>query len=134
LQRAENLLNQGDYAFSFSPSGRIKRLQGPFLSDDEILRIVEFLKGQAKPEYQELHLEVADETSDDSAEVTDEKYREAVALVTNLGQASISLIQRKLRIGYNRAARMIEKMEEDGIVGPSDGVKPREVYRKMVDI
>jgi S-DNA-T family DNA segregation ATPase FtsK/SpoIIIE len=115
-------------------SGRIKRLQGPFLSDDEILRIVEFLKEQAKPEYQELHLEVAEETSDDSAEVTDEKYREAVVLVTNLGQASISLIQRKLRIGYNRAARMIEKMEEDGIVGPSDGVKPREVLRKMVDI
>jgi len=131
---AENLLNQGDMLFLSPRSGRIKRLQGPFLSDDEILRIVEFLKGQAKPEYQELHLEVADETSDDSAEVTDEKYREAVALVTNLGQASISLIQRKLRIGYNRAARMIEKMEEDGIVGPSDGVKPREVYRKMVDI
>jgi len=131
---AENLLNQGDMLFLSPRSGRIKRLQGPFLSDDEILRIVEFLKEQAKPEYQELHLEVAEETTDDSAEVTDEKYREAVELVTNLGQASISLIQRKLRIGYNRAARMIEKMEEDGIVGPSDGVKPREVYRKMVDI
>jgi len=131
---AENLLNQGDMLFLSPRSGRIKRLQGPFLSDDEILRIVEFLKEQAKPEYQELHLEVAEETSDDSAEVTDEKYREAVVLVTNLGQASISLIQRKLRIGYNRAARMIEKMEEDGIVGPSDGVKPREVLRKMVDI
>ena len=131
---AENLLNQGDMLFLSPRSGRIKRLQGPFLSDDEIMRIVEFLKEQAKPEYQELHLEVAEETSDDSADVTDEKYREAVELVTNLGQASISLIQRKLRIGYNRAARMIEKMEEDGIVGPSDGVKPREVFRKMVDI
>ena len=131
---AENLLNQGDMLFLSPRSGRIKRIHGPFLSDDEILRIVEFLKEQAKPEYQELHLEVAEETADESADVTDEKYREAVALVTNLGQASISLIQRKLRIGYNRAARMIEKMEEDGIVGPSDGVKPREVYRKMVDI
>jgi S-DNA-T family DNA segregation ATPase FtsK/SpoIIIE len=131
---AENLLNQGDMLFLSPRSGRIKRIHGPFLSDDEILRIVEFLKEQAKPEYQELHLEVTEETADESADVTDEKYREAVALVTNLGQASISLIQRKLRIGYNRAARMIEKMEEDGIVGPSDGVKPREVYRKMVDI
>ncbi len=131
---AENLLNQGDMLFLSPRSGRIKRIHGPFLSDDEIRRIVEFLKEQAKPEYQELHLEVAEETADDSADVTDEKYREAVALVTNLGQASISLIQRKLRIGYNRAARMIEKMEEDGIVGPSDGVKPREVLRKMMDI
>jgi S-DNA-T family DNA segregation ATPase FtsK/SpoIIIE len=131
---AENLLNQGDMLFLSPRSGRVKRIHGPFLSDDEILGIVEFLKGQAKPDYQELHLEVAQETADDSADVADEKYREAVALVTNLGQASISLIQRKLRIGYNRAARMIEKMEEDGIVGPSDGVKPREVLRKMVDI
>jgi S-DNA-T family DNA segregation ATPase FtsK/SpoIIIE len=131
---AENLLNQGDMLFLSPRSGRIKRLQGPFLSDDEIVRIVQFLKEQAKPEYQELHLEVAEETTDDTDDVTDEKYREAVELVTNLGQASISLIQRKLRIGYNRAARMIEKMEEDGIVGPSDGVKPREVFRKLVDI
>jgi S-DNA-T family DNA segregation ATPase FtsK/SpoIIIE len=131
---AENLLNQGDMLFLSPRSGRIKRIHGPFLSDDEIRRIVEFLKEQAKPEYQELHLKVAEETADDSADVTDEKYREAVTLVTNLGQASISLIQRKLRIGYNRAARMIEKMEEDGIVGPSDGVKPREVLRKMMDI
>ena len=131
---AENLLNQGDMLFLSPRSGRIKRIHGPFLSDDEIFRIVDFIKTQAKPEYQELHLESSKETSDDTTEVTDEKYREAVTLVTNLGQASISLIQRKLRIGYNRAARMIEKMEEDGIVGPSDGVKPREVYRKMVDI
>jgi S-DNA-T family DNA segregation ATPase FtsK/SpoIIIE len=132
---AENLLNQGDMLFLSPRTGRITRIQGPFLSDDEIIRIVEFLKSQAKPEYQELHLENAEDISDENPiEITDEKYQEAVALVTNLGQASISLIQRKLRIGYNRAARIIEKMEEEGIVGPSDGVKPREVLRKMVDI
>lgn len=131
---AENLLNQGDMLFLSPRTARLKRIHGPFLSDDEILKVVDFLKAQARPEYQELHLEAPEEGSGESIEDMDEKYREAVALVTSLNQASISLIQRKLRIGYNRAARIIERMEEEGIVGPSDGIKPREVLRKMVDI
>ncbi|MBW1679490.1 MAG: DUF87 domain-containing protein, partial [Deltaproteobacteria bacterium] len=131
---AESLLNQGDMLFLSPRTTRLKRIHGPYISDDEILRIVDFLKAQAKPEYRELRLEVTEEDANESIEDTDEKYREAVTLVTSLGQASISLIQRKLRIGYNRAARIIEKMEKDGIVGPSDGAKPREILRKMVDI
>jgi len=131
---AENLLNQGDMLFLSPRTARIKRIQGPYISDDEIIRVVNFLKDQAKPQYEELQLESPEEEYNESIEDTDEKYKEAVALVTSLEQASISLVQRKLRIGYNRAARIIEKMEQEGIVGPSDGVKPREVLRKMVDI
>ena len=70
----------------------------------------------------------ADEKSDLEAMESDEKYEEAVELVLKTGQASISMLQRKLRVGYNRAARMIEAMEVRGIVGPSDGVRPRDVY------
>ena len=131
---AENLLNHGDMLFLSPRTPTLKRIHGPYISDEEIIKIVNFLKAQAEPEYQELHLESVEEEVSESFEDIDEKYREAVKLVTSLGQASISLIQRKLRIGYNRAARIIEKMEEEGIVGPSDGVKPREVLRKMVDI
>ena len=73
-------------------------------------------------------VEESEETGDkDSAEDYDEKYDEAVAIVCETGQASISMVQRRLRVGYNRAARMIEIMEKEGIVGPSDGAKPREV-------
>lgn len=132
---AENLLNQGDMLFLSPRTARLKRIHGPYIADDELQNIVDFLRTQAKPEYQELHLVSPEEDSqEESSGDIDEKYREAVELVTSLEQASISLIQRKLRIGYNRAARIIEKMEEDGIVGPSDGVKPREVLRKMMDI
>jgi S-DNA-T family DNA segregation ATPase FtsK/SpoIIIE len=132
---AENLLNQGDMLFLSPRTARLKRIHGPFISDDEIRKIVTFLAAQAKPEYQELDLDLTEDgVGEESAGEVDEKYQEAIELVTSLGQASISLVQRKLRIGYNRAARIIERMEEDGIVGPSDGVKPREVLRKMMDI
>lgn len=131
---AENLLNQGDMLFLSPRTGRLRRIQGPYISDEEIGATTNYLKDQARPEYQELRLEVGEEEDFESTGEADEKYQEAVTLVTSLGQASISLIQRKLRIGYNRAARIIEKMEEEGIVGPSDGVKPREVLRRMVDV
>lgn len=131
---AENLLNQGDMLFLSPRTAKLKRIHGAYIGDDDILTIVNFLKNQAQPEYRELRLGVPEESAAESTGDVDEKYQEAVELVTGLGQASISLVQRKLRIGYNRAARIIEKMEEDGIVGPSDGVKPREVIRKMVDI
>ncbi len=132
---AENLLNKGDMLFMSPRTPRLKRIHGPFISDDEITRVVNFLKAQARPEYRELRLRSSEEEFEDGHDgAVDEKYREAVELVTSLEQASISLIQRKLRIGYNRAARIIEKMEEDGIVSASDGVKPREVLRKMIDI
>jgi len=92
--------------------------------------VVEFLKKQGKPVYEKSILELkpaGEGTSDD--EDIDERYDDAVALVAEARQASISMIQRRLRIGYNRAARIIEKMEQEGIVGPSDGTsKPREVF------
>ncbi|HPP06912.1 MAG TPA: DNA translocase FtsK, partial [Syntrophorhabdaceae bacterium] len=85
---------------------------------------------QGGPDYQEEILEERDE-NEPNDDIEDEKYREAVEFVMEKGEASISMIQRRFRIGYNRAARIMEKMEKDGIVGPSDGVKPREVIKRQ---
>jgi S-DNA-T family DNA segregation ATPase FtsK/SpoIIIE len=91
-------------------------------------RITDYLKDQKKPEYDaEVTETVSPETAEAENPEADEKYDEAVALVTRTRQASISMVQRHLRIGYNRAARIIEMMEKEGVVGPSDGAKPREV-------
>ncbi|MCX8109820.1 MAG: DNA translocase FtsK 4TM domain-containing protein [Syntrophorhabdaceae bacterium] len=127
---AESLLGYGDMLFMSPGLGRIQRLHGPFVSEGEIKRIVEFLKGQASPVYQNEILEEKEE-QDSEDNIDDEKYKEAVEFVMEKGEASISMIQRRFRIGYNRAARIIEKMESDGIVGPSDGVKPREVLKRQ---
>ena len=90
--------------------------------------LIEFLKKQQKPIYKEDILKPLPENADESdKDEYDEKYDQAVALVTETRQASISMIQRRLRVGYNRAARMIEMMEREGVVGQSDGSKPREV-------
>ncbi|MGB5424587.1 MAG: DNA translocase FtsK, partial [Desulfobacterales bacterium] len=88
----------------------------------------DYLKDQKKPEYDEEVTETVNpETAQTENTEADEKYDEAVALVTRTRQASISMVQRHLRIGYNRAARIIEMLEKEGVVGPSDGAKPREV-------
>jgi S-DNA-T family DNA segregation ATPase FtsK/SpoIIIE len=100
----------------------------------ELVRIVEFLKEQKQPEYDyEVTQAPAEETDPEGAEEHDERYDDAIALITRTRQASISSIQRHLRIGYNRAARIIEMMEKEGVVGPSDGVKPREVLVRNYD-
>jgi len=89
------------------------------------------LKKQQKPIFlTDIFKVKAELEEDESDEEYDEKYEEAVTLVTRTGQASISMIQRKLKVGYNRAARMVETMEKEGVVGPSDGIKPRNVYAK----
>lgn len=127
---AETLLGDGDMLFLPPGVGRLTRIHGAYVSEEEVQRVTEFLRGQRKPQYDESVLaEVAqdEEQAEEGAEL-DEKYDEAVALVLQTGQASISMVQRRLRVGYNRAARMIEAMERQGIVGPSDGVRPREVY------
>jgi S-DNA-T family DNA segregation ATPase FtsK/SpoIIIE len=128
---AENLLGQGDMLFLPPGVGRIVRIHGAFISEEEVHKVTDFLKAQMKPDYDSTIITQVTKDEESEAEddiETDEKYDKAVDLVIQSGQASISMIQRKLRVGYNRAARMIEAMEKSGIVGPSDGVKPRDVY------
>jgi len=126
---AETLLGNGDMLFS-DRGTKLRRVHGAFLSDDEVHRVVEFLKKQAKPVYDMDILKPREEDSEDGApadDFHDEMYDQAVAIVCETRQASVSFIQRRLQMGYNRAARMVEQMEREGIVGPANGAKPREV-------
>ena len=112
-------------------TAQLKRIHGAYISEKETSDIVEFWKKQGSSAYddammQEIECE-EDPSSPEGEDEIDERYDEAVALVTQTGQASISMVQRRLRVGYNRAARMIEMMEKEGVVGPADGAKPREV-------
>jgi S-DNA-T family DNA segregation ATPase FtsK/SpoIIIE len=133
-QGAEHLLGSGDMLFLPPGTASIQRIHGAYVSEGEIRRVCDFLKEQARPEYDPTVLRVDRESDDEMTdEDLDEKYDEAVALVTRLRQASVSLIQRHLRVGYNRAARMIERMEAEGVVGPSDGSKPREVLARALE-
>lgn len=128
---AETLLGMGDMLFLPPGTGLLQRVHGAFVSELEVKRVVDFLQKQGSPEYDKSILEAPPAASgDDTDDVdNDEKWDEALALVSDTRQASISMLQRRLRVGYNRAARMIEKMEQEGIVGPSDGTsRPREVY------
>ncbi len=130
---AEKLLGAGDMLFVPPGSSRLVRIHGAYVSDTEIERIVDFIKKQGQPTYDESITEFEPDTTDEKPEEnSDEKYDQAVELVTDLGQASISLVQRYMKIGYNRAARIIERMEAEGIVGPSDGVKPRKVLARKL--
>ena len=131
---AENLLGMGDMLFLPPGTGRLQRIHGAYISESEFTHIIDFLKQQQTPDYDQSVVEAQPETggSDEALEY-DERYDDAVALVTKTGQASISMIQRHLRIGYNRAARIVEVMEAEGIVGPSDGSKPREVLARNYD-
>ena len=128
---AEKLLGRGDMLYLPPGASEMARIQGPFVSDDEIHRVVDFLKDQKAPEYNDEILQpVEEESEEDIEEEMDEFYDQAVELVVKTRQASISMIQRRLRIGYNRAARIVEVMEKQGLVGPSDGAKPREVFMR----
>jgi S-DNA-T family DNA segregation ATPase FtsK/SpoIIIE len=129
---AENLLGEGDMLFLPPGVARVVRIHGAFISEEEVKRVTDFLRAQMKPDYDAtIVTEVSreEEAEEDDIEM-DEKFDRAVDLVIQTGQASISMIQRKLRVGYNRAARMIEAMEKQGIVGPSDGIRPRDVYSR----
>jgi S-DNA-T family DNA segregation ATPase FtsK/SpoIIIE len=128
---AESLLGAGDMLFLPPGTSKMQRSHGAFVSDTEVQRVVEFLKKQGKPIYEKsiLEMKTGDEKNGGDDEEVDPQYDAAVALVAEAKQASISMVQRRLRIGYNRAARIIEKMEQEGIIGPSDGTsKPREVF------
>ncbi|MCE5264691.1 MAG: DNA translocase FtsK 4TM domain-containing protein [Deltaproteobacteria bacterium] len=131
---AEKLLGAGDMLFIPPGSSRLTRIHGAYVSDREIERIVDFVKKQGKPAYDESITEYEPEAAEGEKPDPDfdEKYDQAVALVTDLGQASISLVQRYMKIGYNRAARIIERMEAEGVVGPTDGAKPRKVLARKI--
>jgi len=135
---AETLLGNGDMLFSDRGS-KLRRIHGAFLSDDEVHSVVNFLKKQAKPVYDMDILKPRDDEEDgDSAgaresDFNDALYDQAVAIVCDTRQASVSFIQRRLQIGYNRAARMVEHMEREGIVGPANGMKPRDILAQQGD-
>src|SRR5712664_3227016 len=127
---AENLLGMGDMLILPPATSTLTRVHGPFVEEKEIHAVVEHWKAQGAPVYDPNILKPRAEDGDGMPEDDqgpDELYDQAIAAVSDMRFISISLLQRKLRVGYNRAARMIERMERDGIVGPADGAKPREV-------
>jgi DNA segregation ATPase FtsK/SpoIIIE, S-DNA-T family len=139
---AEALLGKGDMLYLPSGSARVHRLHAPFVTEKEIAAVVEFWKSQGLAEYQQQFLEApkgereagaegsAGEAGADGDSEDDPMYGDAVKLVVEFGKASTSLLQRRLRIGYGRAAHLIDLMEQDGIVGAADGPKPREVLKR----
>ncbi|MGA9798212.1 MAG: DNA translocase FtsK [Terriglobales bacterium] len=136
---AEALLGRGDMLYLPSGSSRLHRLHAPFVTEKEIAAVVEFWKSQGSAEYEEKFLQApkderspgeAGSAGEDGAEENDPLYNDAVRLVVEFGKASTSLLQRRLRIGYGRAAHLIDLMERDGIVGAADGPKPREVLKR----
>ncbi|GMU61369.1 MAG: hypothetical protein AMXMBFR34_31320 [Myxococcaceae bacterium] len=133
---AEALLGMGDMLIMPPTSAHLQRVHGCFVSETEIKRVVDHLKAQGKPNYDESILKPRDGDGDgegaEQDDLSDELYDQAVAVVSEMRQVSISMLQRKMRIGYNRSARMIERMEREGIVGPADGAKPREVLIRPV--
>ena len=137
---AEALLGRGDMLYLPSGSARVHRLHAPFVTEKEIAAVVEFWRAQGTAEYVEQFLQAPKEEREDGGlgasgdgdeEATnDPLYEDAVKLVVEFGKASTSLLQRRLRIGYGRAAHLIDLMERDGIVGAADGPKPREVLKR----
>jgi len=130
---AEALLGKGDMLYSPPGSGRLVRVHGPFVTEAEIAQVVEFWRAQATPSYSEEFLQPPPTEDVEEEEWTgekDEAYEEAVRVVVEMGKASTSILQRRLRLGYGRAARLLDIMEKDGIIGPPDGSKPREVLKR----
>ena len=133
MSGAEQLLGKGDALFCASGSQMPERIQGAFVSDNEVKKVVDYLSGEMSPMFDEsliaaLEGSDGDDRNSDEENILDEElWEDAVKLVTRTGKASSSFLQRRLKIGYNRAARIIEIMERQGIVGPENGSKPREV-------
>ncbi|KGR81362.1 MULTISPECIES: FtsK/SpoIIIE family DNA translocase [Lysinibacillus] len=127
---AERLLGRGDMLFLPAGASKPKRVQGAFLSDQEVEAVVHFVIEQQKAQYQEEMIPTEEETI---LEETDDLYDEAVQLVVNMQTASVSMLQRRFRIGYSRAARIVDQMEQRGIVGPPEGSKPRQVLVHQYD-
>ena len=138
---AESLLGRGDMLYLPAGSARLHRIHGPLVTEEEISEVCEFWRDQAQAKYQEELLEAPKDENgktveggegadaDGGDDVDDDLYQDAIRVVCDAGRASTSTLQRRLRIGYGRAARLIDLMEKDGIVGPPDGTKPREVLK-----
>jgi S-DNA-T family DNA segregation ATPase FtsK/SpoIIIE len=134
---SESLLGRGDMLYLPAGSSRLHRIHGPLVTEEEISAVCDFWRAQAKAVYNEQLLEAPRDDAEPGgegeagdAEVDDDLYQEAVRVVCEAGRASTSTLQRRLRVGYGRAARLIDIMEKDGIVGPPDGTKPRELLKK----
>jgi S-DNA-T family DNA segregation ATPase FtsK/SpoIIIE len=132
---AEHLLGKGDMLYLPPGSSRLTRVHGSFVSEAETGRVVDFWKQQAQPEYDQTFLIAppAEDEEGDGAEidtVEDPLYQEAVRVVCDMGKASTSTLQRRLRLGYGRAARILDMMQRDGIIGPPDGSRPRDVLKR----
>ena len=129
---AEKLLGRGDMLFSSSDMSKPMRIQGAYISEEEMKRIVEYLKGDEEPEYDESIVGVPAHGGTNNmfggpSDDRDPLFEEAKKFIIQAGKASASLLQRRLKVGYARAARLLDELEEAGIVGPSDGAKPREI-------
>jgi S-DNA-T family DNA segregation ATPase FtsK/SpoIIIE len=127
---AEHLLGQGDMLFLPPGTSKLQRLHGPYVSEREVAKLVDFLRKQGSPRFDEtlLRLREESEAKEEQGEDADEFYGRAIEIVAESRNASISYLQRRLKVGYNRAARMIERMEQEGLVGAQDGTKGREVF------
>ncbi len=134
---AENLLGKGDMLFMPPGSSKVRRVHGAFISENEIHGIVEFIKAQQEPNYLDESVlrtpEEEKDLEDDDGGDLDPMYEEAVRVVARDGRASTSHLQRRLSLGYNRAARIVDQMERDGLVGPSNGAKPRKVEKFLIN-
>jgi S-DNA-T family DNA segregation ATPase FtsK/SpoIIIE len=129
---AEALLGRGDMLFLPPGSSRLMRAHGPMVTEEEVTRVADYLRAQGRPAYNESILQTPEERrgpgNPDGGR--DELYDQAVRLVVEMGKASTSALQRRLRIGYGRAASLLDAMESDGIIGPPEGSRPREVLVK----
>jgi DNA segregation ATPase FtsK/SpoIIIE, S-DNA-T family len=133
---AEQLLGRGDMLFLPPGSSRMMRVHGPLVTEEEVTQVVDFLKRQGKPAYNESILQSPEERAEFGEEdsyADDELYDDAVKIVVEMGKASTSVLQRRLRIGYGRAAALLDAMERAGIIGPPDGTKPRVVLVNRED-
>jgi DNA segregation ATPase FtsK/SpoIIIE-like protein len=129
---AEKLLGRGDMLFSPAGSMNIKRIQGAFVSEDEVHRVVQEMRKSSSPEYIEDIFDFGQEEGF-NVDFDDPLFKQAVEIVIGTKRASASFLQRRLKIGYNRAARLIELMEDKGIIGPPRGSRPREIYVENLD-
>jgi S-DNA-T family DNA segregation ATPase FtsK/SpoIIIE len=132
---AEHLLGKGDMLFLPPGSSRLVRVHGSYVSEGETSDVVDFWKKQARPEYDQSFL-IAPPSDDEEEGLSEEMdgpedpmYQEAVRVVCEMGKASTSTLQRRLRLGYGRAARILDMMQRDGIIGPPDGSRPRDVLK-----